>query len=339
MLRGLAKLSALVGAMSFPAIASADTHSSSVVVYLRDDGGRVYAGKEHGPAARSHVLSSRGISVVDVPAYSRGDQSWRALVTCVRDQFDEYDIEVVDERPSTGNYIVAMVGGHSEMLGLPKYVGGIAPYNGRRIDDGVVFVFEASIPGARQRCEATAHEIGHVLGLDHSTLCSDLMSYGQCGPKAFRERAARCGEFGGRRCSNGASEQSSREVLANLVGLREEPVIASVRRNVDGPEIMVVSAPPRARANATYQVRFRARDPHGIAAVELLWSDSRNTVILRCDSTLRNQPVRCIRRGDIYTFAVPVGHGDRNFAVRVTDGNGHSALTRPRTVRLSESRR
>lgn len=191
-------------------------------VVLHRAGGHVVPGVDDPARLHSGVLQRQGIPALDLPGFDGDDAKWNRFVTCVQDKFADFAVDVVDIPPATGRYALAMVGGTPELFGFRPTVGGISPHESDVIEDGVLFVFQPERGSERSLCEIAAHEIGHVLGLDHSRLCSDLMSYEACGPKAFREEPAPCGEWEDRACEDGSQQQSSHARLMELVGPRRD---------------------------------------------------------------------------------------------------------------------
>ena len=194
-----------------------------VRVVLSREGGPMYAGGDDARARMSSSLGNQGIGRVDLQAFDGDDLAWSELLTCVQSRYSAYDVTIVDSAPARGDFILAAIGGPPSQLGLPSTVGGLAPHNGSVIPGAVVFAFQTPSTTADELCQTTAHEIGHALGLDHTRLCSDVMSYEYCGSKHFQDEAARCGEWEARDCDSGESHQSSHEILTRNVGRREAP--------------------------------------------------------------------------------------------------------------------
>ncbi len=194
-----------------------------VTVVMSRDGGHVLAGPDDARKRSSSSLANRGLPSVDLQGFRGSDKQWNRLLQCVRDRYADFNVTIVDEAPARGDYVLAMIGGPPSQLELERTVGGLAPHNGDVIPDAVFFVFQTRSTKIRDLCQTTAHEIGHTLGLDHTRLCSDIMSYERCGPKRFRDEHARCGEWDDRDCDLGHSHQNSEQALARAVGYRETP--------------------------------------------------------------------------------------------------------------------
>jgi hypothetical protein len=186
--------------------ASAATAHANVTVFLERDGDVTDDG-------------------VEIPAFGGGDRAWNGIVACVREQYAPFAVHIVDERPRHGEYITAMIGGRPSLLGYhDRTTDGVGPYTGDVIRDATVNVFSQAGTGERDvvnLCAATAHEVGHALGLDHVRACGDIMSYSdRCRDRTFSDVDARCGERHARRCGDGERTQNSYRRLGELVGFR-----------------------------------------------------------------------------------------------------------------------
>jgi hypothetical protein len=337
-----------IGVMVAASMTTARTAAAATTVYVNADGASLTAGSEDASRNRSGIVASEGLRRLDVPAYSGSAAARDRLLGCVQAHFAAFDVEVVDARPAGADYVMAVVGGRPQMLGYPDGIGGIGPFSGDVVHGAIVFAFERGHPTEQSLCETTAHEIGHALGLDHSRRCDDLMSYGQCGPKRFRDTAASCGEFSDRTCYGGAATQSSTAKLASTVGWKRAPVVEPVPatppvtreprrpprtrgpagpRGQDGRDRVTVGT-SAARAHGVFEIEVTASVGAGVAAVDLIWAQPGRTRRLRCGQSNSRLPYTCVRRGDRYIFSLAVGRGARQFAVRVTDGAGLAHQTK-----------
>jgi MYXO-CTERM domain-containing protein len=170
---------------------------------------------------------------------------WEAIMQCVREVYSPYNINITDVRPAAGtNYNEVFVAGSPTDIGAPPDSGGIAlvssdctPYQ-----NVPSFVFAEALDAFTQEesgnavfgaCWVMAQESAHLYGLDHefsftddgTSACNDPMTYrDDCGgEKFFRNRFAKCGEFGPARPACGPSNacqttQNSHQKLITVFG-------------------------------------------------------------------------------------------------------------------------
>jgi hypothetical protein len=244
---------ALVCALAAPA--RADT--PNLVVFMDSNG----------------MLDASGVRVI-IPPYRGERLTWRAVVSCVRRHFAPFAIDVVDAKP-TGTHIRVVVGGKASMMGRDDATtNGFGPHDPTRIlRDATVHVFSELGTGERDienLCSASAHEIGHSLGLDHVYLCGEIMSYSgtRCGKRRFIDQSAPCGEQAARECSSGRTTQNTFAHLVAWVGLRRtglpvDPYVDPAPIDPYGPQPVDPYAdgkcPPGDRSLAC---RWAMRKPH-----------------------------------------------------------------------------
>lgn len=194
------------------------------VIYLNRQALTVRGGFDDAHGNYTQLLDS-GV-VRTVPGFSGSKKQWRRLVSCVRSKFAAFDVEITDQRPAGGNYIMVHVGGDPQDLygRKRKGMGGVAPFNGDIIAGAIVFAFSDTLDNRLDpTCHTVAHEVGHVYGLDHTYRCGDVMTYLQgCGKKRFVDAVVRCGELKRRDCDHGSPTQNSYDHMYEVLGPRQQ---------------------------------------------------------------------------------------------------------------------
>ncbi len=244
-------------------------------LFLNRSGGPYYIGPRT-DAATNTVGTISAMRPGTIPPLSGSDADWQLLVDCVRDRYKRFNIDVVDAEPAaTEKYEEVVIGGKQADINysplMPK--GGVA-FNDlgcTAAEHGVGFVFVDNMvisdEGNRQwLCIAASHESGHLFGLEHEGLPTDIMSYSQ-DPfgKEFQDQLANCGEYetSPTRCScNSNSSTNSKERLDDLVGPNEQ----------EPPVVSITSPLPDAHVGPAFVVKATATDNSSVESLEL-WID------------------------------------------------------------------
>lgn len=235
-------------------------------LYMNKNGGTYTPGNNDSRTNRSTVIQETRI----IPAWQVDAGTWSAVMSCVRQQYAAYDIDVTDVDPGDAPHIESVVAGSPGDLGLPDGVGGVSPFTPTcgMIANSIVFSFAASLPQSAQVvCEVAAQEVSHSFGLDHEFLCEDPMTYlAGCGAKSFQNTFAPCGEFAARSCAVagkydcGRDTQNSVQLLSQRLGLRPgQPPSVTIVAPADGAVVM-----------PGFEVVAEAVDDQAVTEVELL---------------------------------------------------------------------
>ena len=197
-------------------------------IYLNGLGGPMRGGPDLPAENRASALGEKRVAV---PPFAGSAEQWKEIVSCVRQGFAPFAVDITTERPAQPGYSMIVVGGSPSLLKREHLgsdnLGGYAPVGDGRERELVGFVFpEAAQNETARVCQAILHESGHLFGLDHVYACEDPMSYLSCGTQRFLETEQPCGESEPRACKypgGGAARttQSSAQLLARNVGWRD----------------------------------------------------------------------------------------------------------------------
>lgn len=215
-------------------------------IYLNRNGGTYQAGNVATSAATNavnqNIIGSSGTFTI---APLGTGFNWTTIAACVREHFKPYNIRVVETEPTTGDYVEAVVGGDGTEIGFePNQLFGIAAADNfcGVTERGIAFNFSETHRAVPQQdaelCATIAHEVGHLLGLEHETLPMDVMSYvliSETTGKSFVNQNSQCGTTPQQpqQCSCGGSSTNSAARLTNFIGLRSTEMVPPTLAVVD----------------------------------------------------------------------------------------------------------
>lgn len=204
----------------------------SKLIYLNREGAVLRGGPDDATFNISSIVGRSRGNEATIPAFVGTAARWNAIATCIRRKFAPFDVEVVEQRPVQGDYLMAVLGGKPDDLALNPEDGhkhshatGLAPFSGEPIPRAVVFVFTRALrENTRGSCEVAGMEIAHAFGLDHARNCKDLMSYMKpCGERTFVDKDLPCGEHEDRACAGDQPTQNSYRALLTVLGAAALP--------------------------------------------------------------------------------------------------------------------
>jgi hypothetical protein len=152
-----------------------------------------------------------------------GDAKWQGFVSCMRDFYMPFDLEITLDDPGGATHFELIAAGRSNEVGVTG-AAGIAPFiacDGLR-DNAIAFVFANATDDLDALCWGGAQETGHIFGLDHALLAADPMTYLPPAKKTgFIDESASCGEATPRPCACGNAMQNTYARLVHALGASE----------------------------------------------------------------------------------------------------------------------
>ena len=304
------------------------------ILFMNRDGGTYRVGRNNS----STNVSSVPTQTSTLPKYEGSEQDWAEIMTCMKEQYARFNVDVTDVDPGNVAHVESVMSGRPEMIGMGPGTGGVAPVAGdcSIIERAIVYTFTQVYSRPRDECETAAQESAHAFGLDHEFECTDPMTYlSGCGTKVFQPKDALCGEYSPRQCMCGGATQNSVVLLTGKLGAAQAPpppVVTPPQSEDQTAPVVSVRSPADgsfAAENTTFGVSVTATDAGGLAKVELLWQFN-GTVVIDCANPASG--AQCTQNGDTFTWAFKVGTGPRSFQIRATDTAGNVTTTVARGV-------
>ncbi|HEY5923942.1 MAG TPA: Ig-like domain-containing protein [Kofleriaceae bacterium] len=168
-----------------------------------------------------------------ISAFTGSDAVWQQVVTCIKQTYADFDVDIVTERPASGNYHMAIVAGTPGQVQMQNGVLGVSPFSCGYISNAVSYTFANLIPSdVAEICWTVAQETAHSWGLDHKYDNRDPMTYLSGGPaiKRFQNEAGSCGEYSARACScnyagTGTAKMNSHALIMATFGSSAPDVV------------------------------------------------------------------------------------------------------------------
>ncbi len=256
------------GKLRSPLIEGVDFQGTDIsrIIYLEKCAGGciIDPGPEDARINSSSILERVGSPTAAVSEFRHDDETWQAVLDCVKTLYAPYDVEVTDVDPGPNVFHhKAIVAGYWEEINYEYAIGGVAPSICFPRNNAISFTFANQMSNPLYICSVVGQETAHAFGLEHSYNCSDPLTYlGACGRQFFRDEPAPCGEYEIQDvCDCGGSIQNSHAWLKNLLG--ENPT------QIPGPDIDILLPEDGGSVLDGFSISATALHVRGILDVEV----------------------------------------------------------------------
>lgn len=198
----------------------------------------------------THATSALVTSPTTVNGWIPTQPRWEELLTCLREVWSPFQVEITDLDPGGLPHITAVLGGTPQQLGLPADTAGAAPFaqDCGVVENAMVFAFVPSLKtrSIQQSCLLISQQVATAYGLDHVTSLDDVMSVHDATHKTFTDVVADCGTDWERPCGASAypscrSSQNAMQLLYARVGkyiVDEDPPLVRITAPAHGSTVV-----------------------------------------------------------------------------------------------------
>jgi hypothetical protein len=246
--------------------------------------------------------------------------NWPYIVDCVKTQYKPYNVIVTETEPTSGSYVEAVVGGDGSSTGWSASSGilGVASADNfcGVTENGIAFSFSTNHVGIARAndelCATIAHEVGHLLSLEHEVTAADTMSYvpfASAGAKSFTEANGNCGTLPNQPTQCSCPTTGSGQVTSSFMRLEQ---YVGMRPIESVPPTLDVTSPGNDKTvPPTFSVTADATD-----------NTAMDQVVVLVDGAMRGASTT--PQGTTYTIALAnVAEGKHTLEVQAIDLAGN----------------
>ena len=318
------------------------------VIFLNFDGVTLSPNNDNSAHNQSSIAASVGHNIVVPPFDSTVFATSKPRAQVIADivaktkfYYQDFNIEVVSTRPTSGNYVMVAIGGLPDLIGQPCSNGGcvlgLAPLdcavsnNGQIIynyqdDVEVVFGFSDTVKvfGGTYNEEITTivttncQETAHAYGLGHESLTTDVMYPEATGTTlGFLDKASTYADSNN--CAKGQGTQDSHAVLLATLG-------ASGTTADTTPPVVTISSPVKgATVGRHFVVTASGTDNVGVDHISLVLQGTAFKGTMTFSGSSANWPITATSDGAVSITATAydaVGNQSPTDTISVTVKSG-----------------
>jgi hypothetical protein len=240
------------------------------VVYLNFEGGSItYSSNGDDSFYNESFIPGKNVTIPAFNASHWGSNRTSIINTIVADLqqvYAGYNVTFTTTRPSSGNYMMTMIGGSAALIGMEQGVLGVSPMDcSNQWARDVNFICTEDIAAYGMNLMALvytiAHENAHTYGLAHINRTGDIMYWAEDGSGSLTWGAGttRSGESN---CSTNNYQDDKLFLTQNVGGGGSNP-------ETTPPNVAITSPANGATVGSSFDVTVTATDASGIAKIEL----------------------------------------------------------------------